>query len=203
LFRRLSAVSDRVLFDTSTWLQPEKHLARLSQLIADQPRTGFGDLSWTRLGLWRRLMAESFDEPRCCGALERIRRIEIIHGCGPGARVRALLLGGWVAGQLRWSPADAAARVRLSCREDDDATSVGIIAFTLAGDDIEVSVRKNHGERTATAVVTMPDACGLPRKRAFWPLDDASRLSQELDRTSPHKVYERALALAAELASGR
>jgi hypothetical protein len=65
------------------------------------------------------------------------------------------------------------------------------------GENVEVRVFKSHGERTATAVVNVPNACGLPRKHAFWPKDDASLLSQELDRSTPHKVYGRALALAA------
>ena len=198
LFRRLGAVSDRVLFDSSMWRSPREHLAKLSKMIADNPRTSFADLSWTRLSLWRRLAAEAFDEPHCGAALTRVRRVEVVHGRGPGAALRALLLGAWAAAQLGWSAAEARERVRLKAREENDATAVGVLTFTMAGDDFEVSVRKSHGERTASATVTMPDACGLPRNRAFWPTDDASLLSQELDRSTPHRVFERALALAAE-----
>ena len=72
----------------------------------------------------------------------------------------------------------------------------------LKGENVEVCVRKNHGERTATAVVNVPEACGLPRKRAFWPADDVSLLSLELDRSSKHEIYQRALALAAALEKG-
>src|SRR5437867_302840 len=54
LFRRLNAVSDRVLFDTSRW--PAPNLTGLVQVIAGNPRTTFADLSWSRLGLWRRLL---------------------------------------------------------------------------------------------------------------------------------------------------
>ncbi len=197
LFRRLSAVSDRVLFDTSTW--PAAPLRKLVETIADHSHTGFADLSWTRLGLWRRFAAETFDEPHCRAALSSIRAVELIHGCGPGAKLRALLLGSWVAAQLDWSVAEARSRIQLQARRDNDTTAVGILSFTIAGDAIQVCVRKNHGERTASATVSMPDVCGLPRKRAFWPADDASLLSQELDRSAPHRVYERALALAAEI----
>jgi hypothetical protein len=45
----------------------------------------------------------------------------------------------------------------------------------------------------------MPNACGLPHKRAFWPTDDTSLLSQELDHNTPRTVYQRALAMAARL----
>ena len=197
LFRRLSAVSDRVLFDTSQWPAPD--LAGLRQVIAANPRTNFADLSWTRLGLWRRLVAECFDEPHCREALPQIRQIEVVHGCGPGARLRALLYASWFAAQVGWTPRDAGMRVRLLARDDQDATSVGILSVSLKGDGIEVCVRKNYGERTASATVMVPEACGLPRKRAFWPTDDASLLSQELDCSTPHRVYERVLAIAAPI----
>ena len=199
LFRRLSAVSDRVLFDSSLWPSPRKHLADLSKTIAGNPRTSFADLSWTRLNLWRRLAAEAFDEPHCRAALASVRRVEVVHGCGPGAALRALLLGTWVAAQLGWTADESRARIQLKARKEDDATAVGVVAFTIAGDDFDVCVHKNHGERTASATVSMPAACGLPRKRAFWPTDDASLLSQELDRSTPHKVYEHALALAVQI----
>jgi hypothetical protein len=48
----------------------------------------------------------------------------------------------------------------------------------------------------------MPNICALPRKRAFWPTDDASLLSQELDARTPHTVYQRVLAMAAKLQQG-
>lgn len=197
--KRLSTVADRIFFDTSLWPDARQHLAALSRTMEALRGTSFADLSWTRLGLWRRLTAEAFDEPHCQTMLPAIRSVEILHGCGPGAQLRALLLASWFAAQVGWTPAETHDRLHLSCRQDDDATSVGILSVSLKGENVEVCVRKNHGERTATAIVNVPDACGLPRKRAFWPTDDASLLSQELDHTAPHKVYERALALAAKI----
>jgi len=203
LFRRLGAVCDRVLFDSSTWRRPEAHLNALAKAVSESPQKNFADLSWTRLGLWRRLTAESFDEPHCLESLPQVRRVEVIHGRAPGAKLRALLFASWVASQMGWPPADAARRIRLSAREDDDATSVGISSIALQGDGVEVCVRKNYGERAASATVSVPNACGLPRKRAFWPTDDAALLSQELDHSAPHRVYERALVMAAALAGTR
>src|SRR5579862_2808046 len=53
LFRRLIAVADRVIYDTSVWTDARPQLAALARVIADHPRGSFADLSWTRLGLWR------------------------------------------------------------------------------------------------------------------------------------------------------
>jgi glucose-6-phosphate dehydrogenase assembly protein OpcA len=191
-FRRLSGVSDRILFDSSLW--PVVDLAGLARAIAGK---NCADLSWTRLGLWRRLAAEAFDEAHCCAILPAIRAVRVEHGRGEGARLRAVLLGCWFAAQAGWTPAETRDRVELVAVDAEDAANVGILSFTMTGDCGEVRVFKSHGERTATAVVNVPDACGLPRKRAFWPKDDASLLSQELDRTAPHAVYERTLRLAA------
>jgi glucose-6-phosphate dehydrogenase assembly protein OpcA len=196
LFRRLVAVADRVIYDTSAWPDPQPQLAHLARVITEYPRCSFTDLSWTRLGLWRKLAAEFFDEPHCRAELTRIRAVDVVNGRGPGAGVRALLYGAWVAAQLRWPVADARAKIHLSARDDRDATSVGIVSVAIKTDDAVFSIRKNHGERTASATVDMPHACGLPRRRAFWPADDASLLSQELDHPARHPVYEKALAMA-------
>ena len=203
LFRRLVAVADRVIYDTSTWPDPLPQLAGLSRVITEHPHCSFADLSWTRLGLWRRLAAEFFDEPYCRPELTRIRAVDIVHGRGPGAGLRALLYGAWIAAQLHWPVADAKTRIHLSEREDRDATSVGIMSVAIKTDEATFSIRKNHGQNTASATVTMPNACGLPRKRAFWPSDDVSLLSQELDDATRNIVYERALVMAVALLEER
>jgi glucose-6-phosphate dehydrogenase assembly protein OpcA len=199
LFRRLVGVADRIIYDTSAWPNPQPQLAGLARVLTEHTRCSFTDLSWTRLGLWRKLAAEFFDEPHCCAELPQIRAIDIAHGGGPGAGLRALLYGSWFAAQLRWPLPEARARIHLSERDDRDATSVGILSVSIKTGDATFSVRKNHGEHTASATVDMPHACGLPRKRAFWPADDASLLSQELDRPARDPVYEKALAIAASL----
>jgi hypothetical protein len=110
-----------------------------------------------------------------------------------------LLYASWVAAQLGWTPADAKKRIRLQAREDRDATSVGILSIALRSDRATFTIRKNYGELTGSAHVEMPDICGLPRKRAFWPTDDTSLLSQELDHSQRHTVYERAVVMATQI----
>jgi glucose-6-phosphate dehydrogenase assembly protein OpcA len=196
LFRRLVAVSDRVIYDTSAWTDPQSQLAALARSIDEHSRVSFADLSWTRLGLWRRLTEEFFDEPTCRMELARIREVDIVHGRGPGAGLRALLYGSWIAAQLKWPVDEAAKKIHLSAREDRDATSVGLLSIAIQTGDSTFSIRKNYGESTASATIDMPNACGLPRKRAFWPTDDVSLLSQELDLDTRDIVYEKALAMA-------
>jgi glucose-6-phosphate dehydrogenase assembly protein OpcA len=195
LFRRLVSVSDRLIYDTSAWPDPQPQLANLARAITEHSRCNFTDLSWTRLGLWRKLAAEFFDEVHCRAELTCIRAVDVVHGRGPGASLRARLYGSWIAAQLGWPVAWAKARIHLSERDDSDATSVGMLSVMLKTDDATFSIRKNYGENAASATIDMPNACGLPRKRAFWPTDDASLLSQELDTVARDAVYGKALSM--------
>lgn len=188
LFRRLRSVSDRLIYDTSNW-----PAVNLRQLAAEPAGA---DLSWTRLALWQELIADAFDEPHCAAAVNRLQSIEIVYGCATGSRLRAQLLGCWVAAQLGWTPPEAQARLRLNCREDRDATTVGLLSIRLRGPGVEVNVHKNHGESTASVVVNVPDACGLPRKRMFEPHNEAALLDRELDHAAVSPVYGRALTMA-------
>jgi len=199
LFPHLITVADRLIYDTSTWAEAVSQLAALVRAIAGHPNCRFADLSWTRLGLWRRIAAEFFDEPQCRAELEKIRAVEIAHGRGPGARLRALLYGSWIAAQLNWPVTEAYVKIHLSEREEHDATSVGIMSVVIKTDDGTFSIRKNHGEHTASAIVEMPDACSLPRRQAFAPSDDVSLLSQVFDQPGRDPIYERALVMAAAL----
>jgi len=199
VFRQLVDAADQIIYDTSSWDAPENQFGALAEIIAARQHSKFADLSWTRLGLWRELAADFFDDPSCRAKLNSVRAVEIEHGCGPGAAVRAELLASWFAAQLQWPAAEALAKIRLTEREDRDVTAVGIISFVIRASDARFSVRKDHGELAASAVVEMPNVCSLPRKQAFRPADDASLLSQELDRASNPFIYERALRMASQL----
>lgn len=199
-FGRLLAVADRIIIDTSTWSQPEGQVAALAHVIVTDHRCIFSDLSWTRLALWRKLAAEFFDDAIWLAELSRLNSIHVAYGDGVGARWRGLLMASWIAAQLEWSPATAANKIQLQHRADLEATTVGMLSIELRSDTTTFTITKNHGEATACTTVATAQSCGLPRKRAFWPTDDASLLSQELDQSARRKVYERALTMAAALA---
>jgi glucose-6-phosphate dehydrogenase assembly protein OpcA len=198
-FRSLVAVADRLIYHTGTWSEPERQLAALGRSLELHRRCAFTDLSWTRLDLWRTLIAESFDDPQCRMELAQLELVEIAYGRRPGVRVRALLLAGWLAAQLDWSPAVAATKLRLR-EENEDA---GVTGITLRSARATFTVRKDLGERAASAWVEMPDRCGLPRKQAFLPGDDVTLLAMEFDRAHAGPAYQRALRLAAALAEQR
>jgi len=202
LFSRLVGVADQLIYDTSVWKDAETFLDPLQKITGERQRCSFSDLSWTRLGLWRKMTAECFDDPQTREALDHLQSVDIVHGRGPGAHLRALMFGSWIAAQLKWTPQDAAARIHLRSHDDSDNTAVGLLSIEMNASNAIIDIHKNYGERTASARVKMPNICALPRKRAFWPTDDASLLSQELDARTPHTVYQRVLAMAAKLQQG-
>ena len=200
LFGHLVAVADRVIFHTSQWSDAPSDLTVLHRVAVEQRRCIFTDLSWTRLGIWRKLTAECFDEPPARAELDQIQSVEIGYGHGPGGVMRATLYAAWLAAQLGWSQAVASSRIRLKPQEDGpDAVTMGIISVVLKSPSATFSLRKSLGEWAASAIVEMTNACSLPRKQAFAPNDDASLLSQAFDQPGRDPVYERALAMAAVL----
>lgn len=89
----LAALADRVVLDADdpvfAW--------RTVQAIVDQ--TAFSDLRWTRLTVWRCLIASLFDVPEVRSAAATFTRLEI-----DGAdRHAARLLAGWLMSSLGWS----------------------------------------------------------------------------------------------------
>jgi hypothetical protein len=183
LFQRWENVVTRVIFDSSA-------VPCGSGLPANST-----DLNWTRLALWRELLADCFDDSAVRAALPAMQRLTLVHGCGPGARWRASLFAGWVR-------AHAPVQVELHCREDAEATASGMLSVELSGPGATVKLWKNFGEWTASAQVTMPHVCGLPHKRAFRALDEAALLTRELEQPSPPAAYRQALLHARTFAAG-
>ena len=73
------------------------HLHSLDESLAD--------LNWTRHAGLRAAVAQFFDAPGALEALAALDTVEIIYAGGAGARTGALLVVGWLATQLGWTPA--------------------------------------------------------------------------------------------------
>ena len=198
LFGHLVPAADRVILHSSQWPDVPSGLAALHRVVVEQRRCVFTDLSWTRLGIWRKLTAECFDDPPARAELARIQSVEIGCGHGPGSVVRATLYAAWLAVQLGWSPAAASSRIHRTLQESGpDTLTMGIISVELKSPAATFSLRKSLGEWAASATVIMPQMCTLPCKQAFEPNDDASLLSKVFDQPGHDPVYERALAWVA------
>ncbi|MGI8890074.1 MAG: glucose-6-phosphate dehydrogenase assembly protein OpcA [Chthoniobacterales bacterium] len=98
---QLWAWVDRVIYDSQTWQDFGKQM-RLAESAQNDARHRliFCDLNWIRILYFRLALAQFFDHPATHHHLEEIKSVEIRHA--PAFRSTALLLAGWLAGQLEW-----------------------------------------------------------------------------------------------------
>ena len=117
VFDQLVEMGDRVLFDTSDFVDLLGGLRRLGSL---RHASGVGDLAWERLAWWQELTAQFFDAPRFRRYLPNLSRLLVSYavplrdaGVLPGdpndsapgvtsPMAQALLYAGWIATRLGW-----------------------------------------------------------------------------------------------------
>ncbi len=100
LFKRLAAVSNSVIVDSSAFNDPESELQQTQTLL--EQGIPIADLNWRRLAAWQELTAEAFDPPEQRAALKEVDRVTINYEKGSPAQ--ALMFLGWLAGRLQWRP---------------------------------------------------------------------------------------------------
>ncbi|HLH60746.1 MAG TPA: glucose-6-phosphate dehydrogenase assembly protein OpcA [Ktedonobacteraceae bacterium] len=114
-FNNLMEISDRVIFDSTGFFNPEQDIYTLAALPDAYPDTALSDLNWGRITPWLQLVAQFFDTPEYRPYLAGVNSIEIEHAVIPLLApvrteqgdvspnpVRALLLAGWLKTRLGW-----------------------------------------------------------------------------------------------------
>jgi len=96
--------TDVILIDTDDPVHfdgPGAALDRAAELL--ESRVSVVDLAWLRTIAWRERLAGSFSDPSRSDVLDGITRVNVRHH--PGSMVSSLLLTGWLASRLGWTPA--------------------------------------------------------------------------------------------------
>jgi glucose-6-phosphate dehydrogenase assembly protein OpcA len=101
-FAAMMELADRIIIDSAASDDHEACLRQIASLVEDPTTPAIGDLQWVGLSPWRSLLADTFGAPERAGELERIERVEVLYA--PGGENRALLLVGWLASTLGWTP---------------------------------------------------------------------------------------------------
>ncbi len=108
LFEELTEITDRLVFDSSLFSQPEANLRAIGRLIAEPRAPIAGDFAWQRLTPWRNLLAQFFDHPDALGELDKIEEVELVGRLagqnGQSGMTASLLIAGWLASSLGWRP---------------------------------------------------------------------------------------------------
>ena len=100
LFKRLVSSSDTVIFDSSSFVEPETDLQALAELL--KQNTALADINWRRLAPWQELTAAAFDPPERRSAIYEVDRVTIDYE--QGNQSQALMFLGWLASRLQWTP---------------------------------------------------------------------------------------------------
>lgn len=115
-FQNFVNLSNRIIFDSTTFFNPEQDIRLLSDLCSAAPAAAISDFNWGRLTGWRELIIQFFDVPEYRPYLSGIHTIEIEHAAAPLSvpgrtaegdvspnPTRALLLAAWLKERLGWT----------------------------------------------------------------------------------------------------
>jgi len=115
-FLNLVEMSNRAIFDSTSFFTPEEHIRTLASLSSAATNSALSDLNWGRITPLRTLVSQFFDVPEYRPYLTGIHSIEIEHAVAPLALpvrtaegdvspnpTRALMLVAWLKDRLGWS----------------------------------------------------------------------------------------------------
>jgi len=228
-FTDLRALAHRLVVDSADAARPAEALHALSDLVtASDGAFGVTDFNWTRLTVWRELIAQFFDVSDWRPFIEHISGVRVGFGVDMDGREihpsQALLLVGWLAAHLGWRPTEGLAPseaggmlfrlargrgipvwVRLRPRflrglDQGHVTGVRIAAEHGARRAEFVVKRAEDGSPYATTEVIIDDQRVLRRTVALPMPSVTDLLAEELTITGSDAVYERALRALCDLA---
>ena len=225
----LAHFSDRIIVDSSRAAEPGAALRYLTRLC-DDPRIDIrlGDFAWTRLTLWRQMIAQFFDTDDALRCLANVDEVVVEYGehqrSGRSATTSALLVTGWLATRLGWrTPGEELVRSRdgwkltLRAGERGRSREVVLVLRPVSTDDPNpslVSIQLNAGgdspgtftvRRTAPEMIVttseLPDQAPVERTTYAVNSEDQQLLTTELRMSGQNEVSVQALAFASRLLS--
>jgi glucose-6-phosphate dehydrogenase assembly protein OpcA len=208
--------ANRFVVDSTGFVHVERSLVMLDAL---RSRPGvmidLADLNWGRLLPWRELVAQFWDMAAFRTHLSRLDRIEIDLGKPAGGRSnrpQALLLAGWLASRLGWTPLAMARqrdgyRLRAKRRggevefvikiRPEETSGIRAVRFVReTGRTARFELAVAQGE-SATATVQIGSGDPIVRMVRLEHLTEGELLAAELDLTTADFVFESSLAVAA------
>ena len=199
---QLWAWVDRVIYDSQAWLDfgEQMRLVETAQREARQ-RIVLCDLNWVRLVHLRIALAQFFDHPATHHHLAAIKAVEIEHA--PKFRSTALLLVGWLAGQLEWQRAGKGKSLGFRARDGGGGHEIAVALHEKEGEPISgckittgsAEFRIEHKPGADLLDVFFGRTAGR-KMRQFLPAgknDVVELVEEELMRGGPHRVYLRAV----------
>jgi glucose-6-phosphate dehydrogenase assembly protein OpcA len=227
VFKSLTRAADRLVIDSAVFSRPREDLTALVHLLpeARKTRTAVSDFNWSRLTSWRALLASFYDVAEYRAALDRLERVRFEYVAAEAApqaiAPQALMLAGWLASRLGWSVKQTLARDRdeetHAVLLKKDSTSIVFEFRRIERQEFKPGrlarvELKSEAEPAASFVVKRSDdglhletsasGCAEVYSSRVVPVRNRSAavlLGRELSIVSRDRVYEQAIASAAEL----
>ncbi len=225
LFNRLVDLSDRVVIDSLAFDHPHEDIQRLAEIIRSRPQFMLvSDINWGRMTAWRTLLASFWDVPEYRAQLDQIDSVVVEYDPPDIAHeqiaAQALLVTGWLAARLGWiisaegASADGAVQrigaqglggrqisIEFRATHDREGHDGMLASVTLrsAQGDAEFSVAVNEAGTKLSTEAHVGAAREIERVLAYEQKSEGQRLSRELGLLVRDKIYEQAVAAAAQI----
>jgi glucose-6-phosphate dehydrogenase assembly protein OpcA len=206
VFEELASVTDRLIVDSATFEDPVPDLIRLVE-VAQGSSPALSDCVWGRLTPWRELLAAPFNGPPLRGATDAIEQVRV-----DAVDLSAgLEMVGWLASRLGWRLEDVRVvdDLRVARYEAAEGGRVARVAGAVGSTSlsrVELQIGGDEGparilvEATASYLVSTVQTPGQPTARRVGFSSEQGQLAAELQVFGRDRVFEAALAAAAELA---
>lgn len=204
-FAGMAGLADRVIVDSSASEDREGCLREISALLERPWMSAIGDLQWVALSPWRTLLAELFVSPERVGELNGIQRVEVLYG--PGGESRTLLLVGWLASTLGWSPEGVTGGEitfsgpsgEITVAMDPGSPDTRLRRVRLYSQELSFQVSRHRELREARATIMKGEDLLVERTVHLGSFDLSVLVGEELRYRGRDEVYEAALRTAVEV----
>lgn len=220
IFAALVNESDVFMFDSAQFTARAEKVNRvIARLRQKYNLSSFGDINWQRIRAWREFIAQFFDDPGNLSYLERIAEFDIEYSVGFGGnQSQAVLLMGWLASTLNWTPVpgsygrdgmsrrarfkqgDHEVAVRINVREQPDCMPGELSGVRIAAEGEPNAVFQI--KRAVGGFVDIQDQKGtrlMERCATLHIPEDSMVIASELDSPNRNRNYHRAVELIEQL----
>ncbi|MGL5833895.1 MAG: glucose-6-phosphate dehydrogenase assembly protein OpcA [Waterburya sp.] len=221
LFKRLVSSSDTVIFDSSSFMEPETDLQALAGLLK-QDNT-LADINWRRLAPWQELTAAAFDPPERRSAIYEVDRVTIDYE--QGNQSQALMFLGWLASRLKWTPVEYSLeggdydirRVKFTDEQQRviEAELAGLPTSDwgdIPGDLVSIRLTSTKEEADCCTVLSSSttgcmrmeagggaQACYIEQVTPLLDQKSEDLLGQQLQRWGREMLYEESMVISAQI----
>lgn len=107
MFSKIAPMTQRIIFDAESTANLQKYSQKVLEIDKKYEAAEVGDLNWSALGPWRKLLAESFNDAEMLNHLRHCNQIRIVYNKSesllhPHTEIEAAYLQAWIASRLGW-----------------------------------------------------------------------------------------------------